>query len=117
MAKAPYAVDFYATTRGQHPIEDYLELLTDKELDATMRTISLLAAAGPQLTIPHCKKLQGHTALWELRVRHAHRHFRIMYARTGERRYVLLHMIQKDRDILRPEDIDIAARRLQTWVM
>lgn len=113
---APYQIDFYTNNRGQHPIEDYLTALDDKEIDAVMWTISLLAAAGPILTEPHCKKLQGHHNLWELRIRHWRRHFRIVYTRVDERRYVLLHIFQKDRNTLRREDLDIATRRLDTLI-
>lgn len=114
MPIVPYHVDFYASERGQRPIEEYLQTLTDKEIDAAMWTIGLLAAKGPTLTIPYCKKLYGYTALWELRVRHSNRHFRIVYAQMNKSGYVLLHMFQKDREAMRREDIDIAARRLKT---
>jgi phage-related protein len=109
---APYKVDFYKDTRGASPIETFLMTLPDKEIDAVLRTVAMLAAIGPQLNQPHCKKLRGTADLWELRVRQGRRHFRIVYARLSERRYVLLHIFQKKSEVLRPEDIQIASRRL-----
>lgn len=113
MALAPYKVDFYQDKSGKRPIETFLEALPDKEVDAILRTVCLLATTGPHLNQPHCKKLRGTDLIWELRVRQGRRHFRLLYAPITESNYLLLHIFQKRSETLRPEDIDIACRRLQ----
>lgn len=114
MTSPPYHVEFYRDSRGAQPIENFLLTLTDKEIDAVLRTVALLAATGPQLCYPHVKKLKGTADLWELRIRHGRRHFRVMYAQVSDRHYLLLHIFQKRSEIIRPEDIEIANRRLGT---
>src|SRR5687767_5911544 len=108
---APYRVDFYVDGRGHQPIENYLMTLTEKEIDAVLRTVALLAAAGPHLNHPYSKKLKGTEDLWELRVRQGRRHFRVVYTQLADRHYLLLHIFQKRSEIIRPEDILIAHRR------
>lgn len=112
MSPPPYRVDFYVNGKNEHPIENFLSALSDKEIDAILRTVALLAAAGPLLTQPYCKKLKGTNNLWELRIRQGRRHFRVVYTQISDRHYLLLHIFQKRSEIIRPEDIDIAHRRL-----
>jgi phage-related protein len=112
MCAAPYRVDFYQDHRNHSPIESFLSALCDKEIDAVLHAVMLLAAAGPLLTQPYCKKLKGTADLWELRIRHGRRHFRVVYAQLSERHYILLHIFQKKSEVVRPEDIEIAHRRL-----
>jgi phage-related protein len=112
MGTPPYRVEFYQDGRGAQPIENYLTTLTDKEIDAVLRTVALLAATGPLLSFPHTKKLKGTHDLWELRIRHGRRHFRVVYTQFGDREYLLLHIFQKRSEFIRPEDIEIASRRL-----
>jgi len=65
-----------------------------KRLPNILHVLDLLEEMGPALGLPYLKKLAG-TDLWEVRVRHAGSHYRLLYfAHTG-RQFVVVHGFTK----------------------
>ena len=65
--------------------------LSEEEQDSVDRVVRLLSAYGPALPFPYSSGVEGSNyALRELRVQHAGRPYRVLYAFDPKRRAVLL---------------------------
>lgn len=71
--------------------EDWWEDLSEGEQVSLSASVKLLEQFGPGLRFPHCSGIKGsrHGHLRELRVQHAGRPYRVLYA-FDPRRYALL---------------------------
>ena len=67
---------------------DFIRSLETRLKAKTLRTIELLRHFGPQLPMPHSRKLTGYD-LWELRVRQSSNIARLFYFHHGHRIYVV----------------------------
>jgi phage-related protein len=82
----------------------------DPRLQAkALRSIELLEHFGPQLPMPHSKKLTGYN-LWELRVRQATNICRLFYFHDKQTTYVVASGYVKKTNKTSVEEIQKAAR-------
>ena len=79
-------------TVGTHQFEKWFDGLTEDEREGVIAKVDLLAQWGPQLDHPHTSKIFGsrHGHMRELRIQHAGRPYRVLYAFDPLRRAILL---------------------------
>jgi phage-related protein len=88
---------------------DFIAQLEPKLRAKALRAIDLLAYFGPQLPMPHAKKLTGHE-LWELRVGQGGQICRLFYFRDRGRIYVVTSGFIKKSDKTSRREIERALR-------
>ena len=91
------------------PATDFLRNIEGKLQAKAFRAIELLGHFGPQLLMPHSKKLSGYE-LWELRVRQAGTIFRLFYFHDRHRIFVVTSGYIKKSDRTNSEEIKRALR-------
>lgn len=99
----PYEVELL------QPVVDFLKQTETKLRAKAYRTIGLLRAFGPDLPMPHARKLTGHE-LRELRVRQGSNICRLFYFVHGEKLVVVTSGYLKKRDSTDREEIKRALR-------
>lgn len=62
-----WKIDYYETPSGRIPVQEFIDKLAEKPQAKVHNTLELLVEFGPQLKLPHAKKVSN-TPLWELRV-------------------------------------------------
>ena len=72
--------------------KEWYDRLTDPEAEAVTAVVDLLAELGPQLGYPYSSSIRQsrHSHMRELRVQHAGRPYRVLYAFDPQRTAVLL---------------------------
>lgn len=100
-------VVFFAETDGSSPLLRWLDKQPAKVQDKCIVKIERLAAMGYELRRPEADLLRD--GIYELRVRHSHVHYRMLYFFHGGRA-VLLHGLTKE-DVVPDREIDLAIRR------
>jgi hypothetical protein len=91
------------------PATDFLRNIEGKLQAKAFRAIELLGHFGPQLLMPHSKKLSGYE-LWELRVRQAGTICRLFYFHDRYRIFVVTSGYVKKSDRTNSEEIKRALR-------
>jgi phage-related protein len=99
-----WRVEFYRDRRGRVPVEDFLDLLPERERSESLRVIDLLEVYGLALGMPHARPIAG---MWELRAGPG----RIFYVAAVGRRFILLHGYRKKSQSAPQREIEIAQRR------
>jgi phage-related protein len=90
------------------PAMDFIGRLEPKLQAKALRTVELLEHFGPQLPMPHSRKLAGYD-LWELRVRQGTNICRLFYFHLGKVTYVVASGYVKKSDKTSPEELRRAA--------
>ncbi len=103
-------VSFFRTSRGDQPVQDYLNKISEKDSARIFALISDLVEQG-NLEMPHGKKMVGYKHLYEIRYR---RH-RIIYCIYIER-VILLHAFFKKSQETPNREIAIAIRRQKALI-
>jgi phage-related protein len=91
------------------PAMVFIASLEPKLQAKALRAIDMLAHFGPQLPMPHSRKLAGYN-LWELRVRHASNICRLFYFHDLHNTYVISSGYIKKTTKTNFEQIQRAAR-------
>lgn len=104
-----WEVLFYQTTRGESPVEDFLEQLPEKARAKCVAYLKRLEDFGFQLPSSIISKVRGD--IWELRPEWGGVEYRFFYVALVGRRIVVLHVIQKQSQKLKGKDIELAERR------
>jgi phage-related protein len=100
------SVSYFETTRGDRPVQKYLESLPPKERIMVKALIDHLSEKVV-LNEPHSKKLSGYSGLYELRPG-SHRIFYCYY----EGKVVLLHAFRKSSNKTPKREIETAYKRM-----
>lgn len=101
--------DINVTTR----FKEWYEQLTDPEAEDVTAVVDLLGELGPRLGYPYSSAIGGsrHAHMRELRIQHAGRPYRVLYAfdperaavlllggdKTGDDRWYVRHVLEADR--------------------
>ena len=88
---------------------DFIRSLEPKLQAKALRSIELLRHFGPQLPMPHSRKLSGYN-LWELRTRQSTNICRLFYFHHRETTYVVTSGYLKKSDKTKVEEIQKAMR-------
>jgi phage-related protein len=91
------------------PAKDFVRALERKLQAKALRAIDLLRLFGPQLPMPHTRKLSGYD-LWELRAKQGSTICRLFYFQHQNRFFVVTSGYVKKADRTAPEQIQRALR-------
>lgn len=108
-----WTIEYYKTTNGNSPIDEFIDTLTDKAQIKVTDTLDLLKELGINLGLPHVKKLTG-TPLWELRIL-GQDSIRIFYVTKTGKVFLLLHGFQKKKQKTDKKEIVTALKRLTEY--
>ncbi len=103
----PWALKQYQTSRGDKPVDAYIEQLPTEEQARVYAALMFLAEKGNMLREPYSKSLGS--GLFELRVR-THRMF---YAFMPDKSIVLLHAYSKRTQKTPAREMVVALQRMQ----
>lgn len=105
-----YEVEFYKTLRGDAPVRDFIDKLSERQQNKVLGFIKKLEDEGHLLRRPTA----GHLGdkLWELRPDD----HRILYAFYDRTKIVLLHAVTKKKKELDQRDLGLAFVRLDDWL-
>ena len=105
-----WTIKLFETPRGEKPVEKFVRKQTAPTIAKTLRTINLLKKYGPQIGMPHSKKLTP--ALYELRIR-GQQEIRIIYT-IKKQQIILLHGFRKQTRRTPKKEIAKARKRLDS---
>lgn len=104
-----YQIVFYQTSRGDSPIEDFIDKQSPKIQAKMLSLLDLLSKYGPYLKPPYIKKLS--TDIYELRIV-SKLAIRVLYCYKNGR-YHVLHAFVKKGNKTPKKDLDIAFDRFR----
>lgn len=104
-----WEVCFYQTTRGDSPIEEFLNDLPLKAKAKCVAYLEQLEEHGFGLPRSLIAKVRGN--IWELRPEWGGEEYRFFYVATVGRRFVVLHSIKKKSQKVKEKDIKLAQAR------
>ena len=80
------------TVEGTEVFDGWFASLTEPEREDVIAVVDLLKALGPRLGFPYTSKVKGsrHGQMREMRIQHAGRPFRVLYAFDPRRAAILL---------------------------
>jgi phage-related protein len=101
---------FYIDHRGKCPPLEFINKLPVMDQAKIRNALRLLQEFGPNLSLPHVKQIRG--KLWELRPGG----IRLFYFAYLDHQFVILHGYRKQSQRAPDREIEIAVRRMQTFV-
>lgn len=104
---------FFVSPSGQHPIEEFLSSLGNRQEAKLLRIISNIRIYGLDSVIPHLKKLSG-SPFWEIGVL-GQDNLRVIYVIPLGEYVLLLHGFNKKTQKTPQREIEIARERLKSW--
>lgn len=108
-----WPIELYEEEDSTIPVRDFFDLLPKEKRAKLLAIVDLLGDKGPTLSFPYSGHIRGKVR--ELRTHYGKDHYRILYAPTRQRGFVLLHAVMKRTATLPERDIRLAERRLQRW--
>lgn len=107
---AEWTIKLFETPRGDRPVENFIRKQGASTIAKILRSIDLLEKYGPQIGLPHSRKISPE--LYELRIR-GKQEIRIIYA-LRKREIILLHGFRKQTRRTPKREITTAQRRLES---
>lgn len=104
-----WKVDYYQTERGDSPVVDFLDSLSEKARAKCLTYIDLLEEHGSSLTRNYVSKVTDD--IWELRPEFGGTEYRFFYFMFVKDNLVILSAITKKTQQLKPRDIALAQSR------
>jgi phage-related protein len=107
---------FYQDELGEAPVLDWLKVLLKKDRKGyanCVARIQQLASSGYELRRPAADYLRD--GIYELRAKHVHVQYRILYFFYGQNVAILAHAITKNTDQVPVEEIERAMKRKQLF--
>jgi phage-related protein len=105
-----FEIQYYRTAEGKCPVEDYLDSLSDRQVEKVLWTLRVVRELNP-VPAQYLQKLSGTHDLWEVRISHAGNIFRLLGFVTSERRLMLVHGFTKKTQKTPPQEMTVAAAR------
>lgn len=109
-----WKIDYYLSSPGRSPVQDFIEKLSDKPRAKVYHTLELLVEFGIKLGLPHAKKITS-TPLWELRIL-GEKSLRFFYIAKIGQSFLLLHGFSKKSQKTSRKEIKTALERLKDYV-
>ena len=107
-------IDYYQSSAGRSPVEEFIDSLDAKSSARVARTLDLLEKFGISLGMPYAKHLEK--SLWELRIRHGRNRYRIIYFLYTVQTFVLLHGFTKKMGPVPRTDLETAESRRDDYL-
>lgn len=102
-----WQIRFYTDHRDKEVVLEFINHLSPKERAKVFNILRLLQEFGPQLGMPHARRIQGR--LWELRPGDN----RLFYFLYVNETFVILHGFRKQSQKTPEKEIETALRRMQ----
>lgn len=109
-----WAIEFYLTSSGTSPVEDFLDSLDLKTRARFRWSMEQLRVRNVTAREPLVKHLEG--KLWELREESQTNIYRVVYFFFTGRRIVLLHGFGKKKQKTPGKELEIARSRYQEFL-
>ena len=103
-----YEVEFYDTSEGQCPVQEFLDSLEPKIKAKTLRTIDLLETNGPELREPYSGSIGD--GIFELRTKQGSNITRIFYFFFVGQKAILTNGFVKKTQKTPKADLDLAKK-------
>lgn len=100
-------VCFYATERGDEPVRDYLDQISENDAAGIMACMSELQKIG-YLLPPFGKKMSGQNGLYEI----TYKKHRVLYSISGGTAYMLVAFRKQSKKTPKNE-LKLAKKRMQ----
>ncbi|MGH7275108.1 MAG: type II toxin-antitoxin system RelE/ParE family toxin [Nitrospiria bacterium] len=108
-----YTIEFYQTSQGDSPVDDFLDGLPGKLRGKTEKWLELLEEKGPDLPRPYADVLHG--KIHELRVSFSHYECRLLYFIHGKTIVITNGFLKKTQKVSM-DAIDRAERCRTDWL-
>jgi len=109
-----YQVVFYTSSRGESPIDQFLDDLDIKARAKIEAFLVLLEEKGPNLKRPYADHVRG--KIRELRIPYRSNQYRVLYFFYVNNQIILTHAFSKKSQKLKESDIQLAERRMRDWI-
>ena len=103
-----YEVEFYDTSEGQCPVQEFLDSLEPKIKAKTLRTIDLLETNGPELREPYSGSIGD--GIFELRTKQGSNITRVFYFFFVGQKAILTNGFVKKTQKTPKADLDLAQK-------
>lgn len=104
-------VDYYLDEKGNNPVKDFIDDLSNKQKAKVFRIIETIEKYGLDTAIPHLKRLKGYP-LWEIRIL-GRDNIRLFYVVRFSNTIILLHGFVKKTQKTPQKEISIAMKRFE----
>jgi phage-related protein len=101
---------FFKTRAGKSPVEDYLDTLSEKEVQKVLWVLRLVKEL-PTVSTEYFKKLQNTDGIWEIRAKQASNAFRLLGFLDQGSLVVLTNGFSKKTQKTPASEIVLAAKR------
>ena len=107
-------VNFYRLETGKCPVEEYLQSLSNKQVEKIFFVLDLIEQVD---TVPRkfFKKLEGSADIWEVRVQYENNIFRLLGFFDKNDLVILNHAFAKKTQKIPQKEIKIAAQRKKDY--
>lgn len=113
MPASRWPIELYEEQDGASPVRGFIDAFPREKRAKLLAIVDLLGDKGPTLQFPFSSHVRGKVR--ELRTHYGRDHYRILYAPTRRRGFVLLHAVVKRSAALTEQDIRLAEERLRRW--
>jgi len=110
-----YNVRLYFDEKGRVPVQEFLSFMQEGIRQKFYRNLEQLEQLGPQLGRPYADKVRDN--LYEFRIRFGSDNIRILYFFMIRDVVILAHAFKKDQWKLSENDIQLAERRRNDFLM
>jgi len=111
----PRVIEFYRTSRGDHPVEEFVDQLPDKESQKVLWIFRLIERVD-QIPSQYFRKLTDSDDIWECRVATSGSAYRFFCFFWRGNRLVLTHGYSKKTQRTDPREISRAERYRQDYL-
>lgn len=110
-----WTIEFYETETGVKCVEDFIDNIKDKKLQAkVLNDISLLNTFGTELRKPHADYLKD--GIWELRTKQSSNIARTLYFTVSGQKIILLHGFVKKTPKTPPAELERAIKNKNDYL-
>lgn len=108
-------ITFYKTASGKCSIEEYLDKLSDKQVQKIAWVLKIIREMNP-IPTNYFKKLVNTDDIWEIRVDVGRDTFRLLGFFKGKEMIVLTNSFQKKTQKTPPKEIKLAEQRKKEYL-
>jgi len=109
------AIEFYQTSSGTSPVEEFLDSLSDQHAQKVAWVLRLVERLD-RVPEQYLKKLVGTDQLWEIRVQAGGRNFRLLGFFDGPILLILTSGFVKKQQKTPRQEIELAQRRREEYM-
>ena len=103
-------IEFYKTSSGTNPVEDFLDSLSDQRAQKLARVLRLIERLE-RVPEQYLKKLVGTDQLWEIRVQAGGKSYRLLGFLDGPVLLILTNGFLKKQQKTPRQEVELAQRR------